>query len=196
MWWSLRTSSTSRTSWSWYVTTTQLERVTQISPPYSHQSQGTVERFHKTLNGQVRAIRIGLADQLGLHSDHFEGSLLLWIVQHAVFQTNRYLVRSDRRASFEKMFKKTLRSHELLVSESVFSLTFRLSTRLKNCRSDQPLKSMRALDRQRRCHRHAHRQPHRWSDPQDSHRHSLGSRKSFQYWGIQEVHSSDSWIHR
>ena len=27
---------------------------TQIRPPYSHQSQGTVERFHKTLHGQVR----------------------------------------------------------------------------------------------------------------------------------------------
>ena len=33
---------------------------TQISPPYSHQSQGTVERFHKTLYGQVRAIKLGL----------------------------------------------------------------------------------------------------------------------------------------
>ena len=30
----------------------------QVSPPYSHQSLGTVERFHKTLYGQVRAIRI------------------------------------------------------------------------------------------------------------------------------------------
>ena len=32
---------------------------TQISPPYSHQSQGTVERFHKTLY-QVRAINSDL----------------------------------------------------------------------------------------------------------------------------------------
>ena len=37
---------------------------TQISPPYSHQSQGTVERFHKTLYGQVRAIKLGLAAHL------------------------------------------------------------------------------------------------------------------------------------
>ena len=34
---------------------------TQVSPPYSHQSQGTAKSFHKALYGQVRAIRIGLA---------------------------------------------------------------------------------------------------------------------------------------
>ena len=45
---------------------------TQSSLPYSHQSQsqGTIERFHKTLYGQVRAIRIGLADQLCVNADH------------------------------------------------------------------------------------------------------------------------------
>ena len=37
---------------------------TQISPPYSHQSQGTVERFHKTLYDQVRAIKLGLGQVL------------------------------------------------------------------------------------------------------------------------------------
>ena len=42
---------------------------TQISPPYSHQSQGTVERFHKTLYGQVRAIKLGLAAHLGIHPE-------------------------------------------------------------------------------------------------------------------------------
>ena len=41
---------------------------TQVSPPYSHQSQGAVERLHKTLCGQVRAIRIGLADRTGRSS--------------------------------------------------------------------------------------------------------------------------------
>ena len=63
---------------------------TQVSPPYSHQSQGTVERFRKTLYGQVRAIRIGLADYLGLHSDHVGGSLLPWLAQHAAYQINRH----------------------------------------------------------------------------------------------------------
>ena len=60
---------------------------TQVSPPYNHQSQGTVEKFHETLHGQARAIKIGLADHLGLRSDHIEGSLLPWIVQHAIFRS-------------------------------------------------------------------------------------------------------------
>ena len=58
---------------------------TQISPPYSHQSQGTVERFRKTLYGQVRAIRIGLADQLAINADHIDAAFMPWIMQHATF---------------------------------------------------------------------------------------------------------------
>ena len=38
---------------------------TQVSPLYSHQSQGTAERFHMTLYGKVRSIIIG-------HPDHLE----------------------------------------------------------------------------------------------------------------------------
>ena len=54
----------------------EMSLLTQVSPQYSHQGQGTVETFRKTLYDQVRAIRIGLADQLGTHSDQVEGSLL------------------------------------------------------------------------------------------------------------------------
>ena len=79
---------------------------TQISPPHSHQSQGTVERFHKTLYGQVRAIRIGLADHLNVDADHLDAAFMPWIIQHATFQINRFLVRSDGKTSFEKVFKK------------------------------------------------------------------------------------------
>ena len=75
----------------------EMSLTTEVSPPYSHLSQGIVERFHKTLYGQVRAIRIGLADHLGIHSDQAEGSLLPWIVQHAAYKINCYLIRSDGR---------------------------------------------------------------------------------------------------
>ena len=129
----IQESSTSRTSRSWHVTT-------QVSPPYSHQGQGAVESFHKTLYGPVRAIKIGLADQLGLHSDQVEGSLLPWIVQHAVYQSNRYLIRSDGRTS-SKRCSTNLRSHQSSISESVFSLTVSLSALLETCRSSQHLRS-------------------------------------------------------
>ena len=81
---------------------------TQVSPPYPHQSQGAVERSHNnTLHGQVRAIRIGPADHLGVHSDQVEGSFVPWIIQLVVYQMNKYLVRSDGQTSYEKMFKET-----------------------------------------------------------------------------------------
>ena len=94
---------------------------TQISPPYSHQSQGTVERFHKTLYGQVRSIRIGLADQLKIDADHLDVGFVPWIIQHATFQINRFLVRSDGKISFEKVFKKPQRSPIVHFGERVLA---------------------------------------------------------------------------
>ena len=94
---------------------------TQISPPYSHQSQGTVERFHKTLYGQVRAIRIGLADHLNINADHLDVAFMPWILQHASFQINRYLVRSDGKTSLEKVFKKPQRSPLVHFGERVLA---------------------------------------------------------------------------
>ena len=94
---------------------------TQISPPYSHQSQGTIERFHKTLYGQVRAIRIGLADHLNVDADHLDAAFTPWIIQHAAFQINRFLVRSDGKTSFEKIFKKPQRSPIVHFGERVLA---------------------------------------------------------------------------
>ena len=37
-------------------------------------------------------------------------SLICWIVQHAAYQINRYLIRSDGRTSYEKVFKKPQKS--------------------------------------------------------------------------------------
>ena len=98
-----------------------------------------MERFHETLYGQVRAIRIGLADHFGLRSGQVEGSLLPWIVQHAVYQINRYFVRSDGRTSFEKVFNKPQRSPVVHFRERVLA-HIQLSRRLKTCRSGQHLK--------------------------------------------------------
>ena len=93
----------------------------QVSPPYSHQSQGTVERFRKTLYGQVRAIRIGLADHLKVDADHLDAAFMPWIIQHATFQINRFLVRSDGKTSFEKVFKKPQRSPIVHFGERVLA---------------------------------------------------------------------------
>ena len=94
---------------------------TQTSPPYSHQSQGTVERFRKTLCGQVRAIRIGLVDQLAINADHVDAAFMPWIIQRATFQINRYLVRSDGKTAFEKVFNKPQRSPIVHFGERVLA---------------------------------------------------------------------------
>ena len=79
---------------------------TQISSPYSQQSQGTVERLHKTLYGQLRAMKLGLAAHLGIRPVSTEAPLMPWIIQYAVFTTNRYLVRQDGKTSYERVFNK------------------------------------------------------------------------------------------
>ena len=79
---------------------------TQIIPQNSHQSQGTVERFRKTLYGQVRAIKLGLGAHLGIHPDSTAGRLMPWIVQYVVFSINQYLIRQDGKTSYERVFNK------------------------------------------------------------------------------------------
>ena len=90
----------------------------QVSPPYSHQSQGTVERFCMTLHCEVRSIRIGLADDLGIHSDQVDGSVLPWVTQHAAYQSTttspKQMAKSHvRRCSI------SLENQPLFVLESV-----------------------------------------------------------------------------
>ena len=58
----------------------------------------------------MRSFRIGLADYLGVYSDQVDGSPLPWIVQHAAYQINRCLVRSDGKTSYEKVFNKSQKS--------------------------------------------------------------------------------------
>ena len=62
--------------------------------------------FHKTLYGQVRAIKLGLAAHLGIHPDSTAARLMPWITSHAVFTINRYLIRQDGKTSYERVFSK------------------------------------------------------------------------------------------
>ena len=106
---------------------------TQISPPYSHQSQGTVERFHKTLYGQVRAIKIGLADNLNVDADHLDAAFMPWIIQHATFQINRSWSDQMGRPHLRR-YSRSLRGHQFFILGSVLLLTFSRNPQLKSCR--------------------------------------------------------------
>ena len=79
---------------------------TQINLPYPHHSQGTVERVHKTLYGQVRAIKLGFTAHLEIHPDSTAARLMPWIIAHAVFTINRYLIFLDGKTSYERVFNR------------------------------------------------------------------------------------------
>ena len=123
-----------------------------------HRSQGTVERPHMTLYGQVRSIRIGLAHHLGIHSDQVDGLLFPRIAQHASRQISRYLIRSDGRTSYERVFNKPQRSPIVDFGERVVAHV-QSQPQLKSCRFELHFKVTCFVARQGCHHRHAHCQP-------------------------------------
>ena len=70
------------------------------SPIYSSQSQGTVERFHSTLYSQVRALRMHASDKYKLTT--IPHTLFPWLLRHANWLLNRYLIHSDGLTSYQR----------------------------------------------------------------------------------------------
>ena len=69
----------------------------------------------------MRSFRIGLADHIRIHSDQVDGALLPWIVRHASYRINRYLIRSDGKTSYEKVFNKPHQSPTVHFDERVLA---------------------------------------------------------------------------
>ena len=71
------------------------------APSYSSNSQGSVERLHRTLLGQVRVVKAQVESNysMTMSTKHF---LLPWIVRHAAWTVNRYVIHSDGYTSFER----------------------------------------------------------------------------------------------
>ena len=61
----------------------------RASPPHSHQSNGAVERLHRTLFDQVRAVRLQWALSLGVQPERLSQQALPWLLQHSVFILNK-----------------------------------------------------------------------------------------------------------
>ena len=66
------------------------------SPSYSSNSQGSVERLHRTLLGKAQVERNYSTTMSTKHC------LLPWIVRHAAWTVNRYVIHSDGYTSFER----------------------------------------------------------------------------------------------
>ena len=78
----------------------------RVSPPYSHQSQGRVERFHRTLREQIRTIRYQWAAHLGIRASALPPASLPWIIQHAVFIANRYIIHNNGSTSYSNNYHR------------------------------------------------------------------------------------------
>ena len=79
---------------------------TRTAPNYSSNSQGSVDRFHRTLFGQVKALREQLQSvcKVTVNNNH---PLLPWMVRHAAWILNRYLVHSDGLTSYQRRWERS-----------------------------------------------------------------------------------------
>ena len=88
------------------------------SPAYSSQSQGSVERFHRTLMGQVRTLKAQLETNYDIiiTSQH---PIIPWLVRHAVYLLNRYATHADGNTSFYRRWNKEHRTSLCEFGETV-----------------------------------------------------------------------------
>ena len=79
------------------------------SPAYSSQSQGRVERFHRTLMGQVRTLKAQLEANydISITSQH---PIIPWLVRHSTYLPNRYATHADGNTSFYRRWSKEHRT--------------------------------------------------------------------------------------
>ena len=72
----------------------------------SSQTQGSVERFHETLDGQGRALRIHVEMAYGV-SITSRDPITSWIVRHAAWLLNRYLLHDDGLTSYQRRWQRS-----------------------------------------------------------------------------------------
>ena len=103
--------------------------ILRCSPKGSHQSNGAVERYIQSIEGQVRAIKISL-------EKHFEGEngekteiigadsdILDWSVRHAAWQWNRFHVSSTGETPHKRQIGHDYSSPVLEFGETILART-------------------------------------------------------------------------
>ena len=88
------------------------------SPAYSSQSQGSIERFHRTLAGQIRTIRSQLQDNYD-RTIKGQQPIMPWMVRHAAYLLNRYNVHSDGNTSFYRRWNKEHKAPLCIFGETI-----------------------------------------------------------------------------
>ena len=69
------------------------------APTYTSQAQGSVERFHRTLMGQVRTLKSQLQNNYDIRLTS-KYPIVAWMVRHTAYLLNRYAIHSDGNTSF------------------------------------------------------------------------------------------------
>ena len=77
---------------------------TRHSPAYSSQSQGSIERLHRTLFGQARVIREHIRTNYGFYVG-MQHPVMSWLIKHSTFLIDNYLIHSDGVPSYFKGWK-------------------------------------------------------------------------------------------
>ena len=66
-----------------------------------------MERLHRTLFDQLRAVRLQWALSLGIHPERLPQQSLPWLLQHSVFILNKYLVKDTGTTAHQSNYHKT-----------------------------------------------------------------------------------------
>ena len=76
------------------------------SPAYSSQSQGSIERFHRTLFNQVRTLTAQLRSNYKLNNISINHPIMPWVIRHAAYLLNRYAIHNDGKTSYFRRWNK------------------------------------------------------------------------------------------
>ena len=95
----------------------------RASPPHSHQSNGAVERLHRTLFDQLRAVRLQWALSLGPQPERPPQQALPWLLQHSVFILNKYLVKDTGTTAHQNNYHKAYNNPICQFGEAVLADT-------------------------------------------------------------------------
>jgi hypothetical protein len=78
----------------------------RFSPAYSSQSNGNVERYHRTQSGQIRTLREQVQQNYSIQipTDH---PLMAIAVRHSAYLINRFLIKADGCTSYQARWGRT-----------------------------------------------------------------------------------------
>ena len=98
---------------------TDLKLPTSVSPPYSHQSQGKVERFHRNLFDQLHTTRLQWSRELNIEPHMLPPESLPLALHHSIFILNNYLLHSSGKTSHFENYRYNYRSNIVHFGEIV-----------------------------------------------------------------------------